>query len=157
MVNTTYRRYVSLLTGVMQTMLSKKKRCARVQTTFVTVRGITLTANAESGRCRERWKCRRYAHLQLHDRLGLCAHFRLFIVYSQLNIPSTHGPELMSDVDLILVWKISASAWCHDTAGVTGEQIRSEMSYIDTGPPSRRPLSMSLRIAAADALAVFRF
>lgn len=106
------------------------------------------------------------AHLQLRDRLGLFAQFRPVIVYPQLRSLSTLRPDVVSDVDIMLVREISAGALGEMSTGVKGEQSSAEMSYTEDQVAAIASAALDvaehrsgriLNVDKADVLAVSRF
>lgn len=70
------------------------------------------------------------AHIQLRDKLGLFAQFRPVIIYPQLSKLSTLRPEIVSDLDIMLVREVSAGALA-DPGANQQEETQSVISYTE--------------------------
>lgn len=103
------------------------------------------------------------AHFQLRDKLGLFAQFRPVIVYPQMFSVSTLRPDVVSNVDIMLVREISAGA----LGSVSdGEETVSQISYSRDEVEAIAATTLEiaemrsgriLNVDKADAMSVSRF
>lgn len=106
------------------------------------------------------------AHLQLRDRLGLFAQFRPVLVYPQLVESSSLRPDVVNNVDMMLVREISAGALGSDSIATESDESQSQISYSkdQVAAIARAALQVAQRrsgrlvnVDKADAMSVSRF